>query len=70
MKAKMEAAEEHAVRARAMCEALEFLLDRVHAVRVDTANNKLRAIAPVILEHGVEYERSHFKKKLEQVKTS
>lgn len=35
---------------------------RVHSVRVDTANNKLKAIAPVIRHHGVEYERSHFKK--------
>jgi hypothetical protein len=54
-----------AERARGLCEALELVLDRVHAVRVDTANNKLRAIAPVIREHGVEYERSHFKKKLD-----
>ena len=41
------------------------MLERVHAVRLDSANNKLRAIAPIIREHGVEYERSHFKKKLE-----
>jgi hypothetical protein len=54
-----------AERARGLCEALELVLDRVHAVRVDTANNKLRAIAPVIRDHGVEYERSHFKKKLD-----
>ena len=32
---------------------------------MDAANNKLRAIAPVIRDHGIEYERSHFKKKLE-----
>lgn len=51
-------------RARALCEALELVLERVHAVRVDTANNRLRAIAPVIRDHGVEYERSHFEKKL------
>mmetsp|Transcript_6055 Transcript_6055/g.14576 ORF Transcript_6055/g.14576 Transcript_6055/m.14576 type:complete len:1063 (-) Transcript_6055:927-4115(-) len=53
-------------RARATCEALEMVLDRVHAIRVDTANNKLRAIAPVIREHGVEYEKSHFVKKLDK----
>jgi len=53
-------------RARATCGALELVLDRVHAVRVDTANNKLKAIAPVIREHGVEYEKSHFVKKLEK----
>ena len=51
-------------RSRAFCEALELCLDRIHAVRVDAANNKLRDIAPVIREHGVEYERSHFRKKL------
>jgi hypothetical protein len=31
---------------------------------VDAANNKLRAIAPVIREHGIEYERCHFQRKL------
>ena len=51
-------------RSRVFCKALELCLDRVHALSVDTANNKLRAIAPVIREHSVEYERSHFRKKL------
>ena len=51
-------------RSRALCDGLEFCLDRVHAVRVDAANNKLKAIAPVIREHGVEYERNHFNRKL------
>ena len=50
---------------QAFCEALELCIERVHVVRTDCANNKLRAIAPVIQHHGVEYERSHFKKKLE-----
>jgi hypothetical protein len=35
-------------------------------VRVDNANNKLTAIAPVIIEHGVDYERDHFNRKLEK----
>lgn len=57
---------DHLARARATCSALELVLNRVHAVRVDTANNKLRAIAPVIREHGVEYEKSHFVRKLDK----
>jgi T-complex protein 11 len=54
------------VRARFICAALEFVLDRVHTLRVDTANNKLKAIAPVIREHGIDYEKSHFNKKIEK----
>ena len=50
--------------ARAICGALEFVLERLHVVRVDMANNKLKNIAPVIREHGIEYERSHFIKKV------
>lgn len=36
----------------------------MHKIRVDTANAKLRAIAPVIRQHGVEYEKSHFARKI------
>jgi hypothetical protein len=46
------------------CQALDLCLDRIHIVRVEAANRKLRAIAPVIQEHGIDYERSHFDKKL------
>lgn len=65
-KAEMEEAggKEERDRACAICKALELLLDRVHKIRVDTANNKLQAMAPVIRQHGVEYEKSHFAKKL------
>lgn len=55
---------EQADRARAACGALEMVLDRIHKIRIDTANAKLRAIAPVIRQHGVEYERSHFARKM------
>ena len=41
---------------RAFCKALEFLLDRVNAVRIDAANGRLRLIAPVIKDHGIDYE--------------
>jgi hypothetical protein len=48
------------------CEALELCLDRVYAARVDSANIKLRLIAPVIHSHGIEYLRGQFEKKLEK----
>jgi hypothetical protein len=61
--AAMQAAtmEEHP---RAFCKALEFLLDRVNAMRIDAANARLRLIAPVIKDHGVDYERGKFQDKL------
>jgi hypothetical protein len=49
---------------RAFCKALEFLLDRVNAMRIDAANNRLRLIAPVIKDHGIDYERGKFQDKL------
>ena len=52
-------------RPRALCVALEFLLDRVNAMRVDAANARLRLIAPVIKDHGVDYERGKFQDKLD-----
>jgi len=54
-------AEEHP---RAFCQALEFLLDRVNAMRIDAANARLRLIAPVIKDHGIDYERGKFQDKL------
>lgn len=57
---------DNSAKASAICAALELVLDRVHAVRVDTANHKLKAITPVIREHGVDYEKSQFNKKLEK----
>jgi hypothetical protein len=67
VRASMQAAstEGQMVKARAMCAALEFLLSRVHAARVEVANSKLRSIAPVIREQGVEYEQKHFARKLD-----
>ena len=49
---------------RAFCKALEFLLDRVNAMRIDAANARLRLIAPVIKNHGIDYERGKFQGKL------
>ena len=39
------------------CKGLEFLLDRLNVMRIDAANAKLRLIAPVIRDHGIDYER-------------
>ena len=49
---------------RAFCNALEFLLDRLNAMRIDAANARLRLIAPVIMDHGIDYERGKFQDKL------
>jgi hypothetical protein len=51
---------------RAFCKALEFLLDRVNAMRIDAANARLRLIAPVIKDHGIDYERGKFQDKLNE----
>ena len=48
----------------AFCKALEFLLERVNAMRIDAANARLRLIAPVINTHGIDYERGKFADKL------
>jgi len=42
------------------CNALEFLLNRCNAMRIDAANARLRIIAPTIRDHGVDYERGKF----------
>ncbi len=51
--------------AGAVCRGLEFLLGRVSALRIDAANARLRLIAPVIREHGVDYERGKLQAKLD-----
>jgi len=52
-------------RPRVFCKSLEFLLDRVNAMRIDAANARLRLIAPVIKDHGVDYERGKFQEKVD-----
>ena len=51
---------------RVFCQALEFLVGRVNAMRIDAANARLRHLAPTIKDHGVNYERESFSKKLER----
>ena len=53
-------AEDTDAKPRAICKALEFLLGRVNAMRIDAANTRLRLIALVIKDHGVDYERGKF----------
>jgi hypothetical protein len=49
---------------KAVCVALEFLLDRVNALKIDAVNLRLRLIASAIKEHGVDCERLRFQDKL------
>ena len=49
----------------AFCQTLKFLLGRVNAMRVDAANARLRLIAPVVRDHGVEYEKGKMRERLE-----
>lgn len=46
--------------AHAFCGALRFLLRSLNEARIERANARLRIIAPVIAEHGVDYERGKF----------
>jgi hypothetical protein len=46
-----------------LCRGVEFLLNRVNALRIDAANARLRLIAPVIRNSGVEYEQGKFSDK-------
>ena len=39
-------------------------MERVNAIRIDSANAMLRLIAPVIKNHGIDYERGKFADKL------
>jgi hypothetical protein len=64
------AAEDSAQRPHAFCTALRVLLDQVKAVRITVANARLRLIAPVIKDHGVEYARSHVDKNEKETEAS
>jgi hypothetical protein len=47
-----------------LCRGMEFLLERVNAMRIDAANSRLRMIGPVIRDHGIDYERGKFADKV------
>jgi len=48
----------------AFYKGLELILDRINVMRIDAANHRLRLIAPVIRDHGIDYERGKFQDKL------
>ena len=53
-------------RALPVCNQLEVLLKRVNVLRIDAANTRLRLIASLIIEHGVDYEREKVDEKLKE----
>lgn len=50
--------------AKRISEALHLILDRIHKIRVDIANVKIRKLAPVIRVSGINYEKANFTKSL------
>ena len=63
--AKMtEAAARVELQPAVFCFGLQKLLGVVNDMRVDAANARLRLIAPVVMEHGVDYERGKLSEKL------
>jgi hypothetical protein len=68
MNLRMEAAQQPGAEAQhpgVFCAGLEFLLERVNALRIDAANARLRLISPVIRDHGIDYERGKFQDKID-----
>jgi len=55
-------------RAEAFCFGLSVFLECINAMRAENAENRLRVLALVMLQHGVEYERDEFDEKLERGK--
>lgn len=48
-----------------LLDALKFLASCCRDLRAVAANLKLRAQLPILMEHGVKYERVHFKRKID-----
>jgi hypothetical protein len=48
-----------------ICKSLKFFITIIRLIRIDVANDRLRLIAPIIKNNGVEYERMKFKMKLD-----
>lgn len=45
------------------CAGIRFCFQRIHAMRIDNANDRLMLMSPVVRDHGVEYERNKFEEK-------
>ena len=43
-----------------LCRGIEFLLGKVQEMRIDAVNARLRVLAPVLVDNGVEIERQKF----------
>ena len=43
----------------ALCNQLEFLLNRINVMSIDASNARLRLISSVIIHHGMDYERNN-----------
>lgn len=52
-------------RPKALTSALEYFMETVTAVRMSVANTRIRLLAPVIQDHGLDYERGKFQAKLD-----
>ncbi len=61
---EMQANPSPAAQVTLVCKGLRFCLDRVNLSRIDAANARLRLIAPVIRDHGTDYERGKFLERL------
>lgn len=51
---------------QALHKALKFLINCVNVIRIDSVNTRLRFIAPIIKDYGIDYERGNFKNKLDK----
>jgi hypothetical protein len=49
---------------RVFCSTLRFFIDSANAARIAAANARLRLLAPVVSEHGLDYERCKLQDKL------
>ena len=49
---------------RVFCSTLRFFIDSANAARIAAANARLRLLAPVVCEHGLDYERCKLQDKL------
>ena len=47
-----------------LCNSLKFIINCFNSIRIDLANERLRLIAPVIKDYGIEYEQNKFQNKL------
>ena len=59
-----EAALDNSLKPVALCEAVKFLLNTIQYTAVTISNKRIKAVLPIIQEHGLEYERDKLNKLL------